>query len=161
MPSLQSKTDPALERAAAIGQDLAGVPVLGVMQITGGGNNGVFRLDGAHETYALKLYRRDADDPRDRLAAEVAAHAFFARYGVGQVAEMITSDAQAGAALFPWIEGKKSRRPTRPIWMRRWSLSERSKASPGNSVPAPFPWRRKPAFRWRKSRPRSAAATQG
>ncbi len=111
MPSLQSKTDPALERAAAIGQDLAGETVLGVMQITGGGNNGVYRLDCAGGTYALKLYRRDADNPRDRLAVEVAAHAFFARHGVGPVAEIIASDAQAGAALFPWIEGNRITEP--------------------------------------------------
>ena len=39
----------------------------------------------------MKLYRRETSDPRDRLATEVAAHAFFKRQGVGPVAELIAA----------------------------------------------------------------------
>ena len=106
MPSLMTKTDPGLENALAIGQRLTGQPVHGALQITGGANNGIFRLEDAGKAYALKVYRRDDDDPRDRLATEMTAHAFFQRHGVGPVAKMIAADKEEGAALFGWIEGE-------------------------------------------------------
>ncbi|MFP6735649.1 MAG: aminoglycoside phosphotransferase family protein [Rhodospirillales bacterium] len=107
------KIEPALERALDAGRALTGAPVHNATQITGGGNNGVYRLEGADGPYALKLYRRETSDPRERLATEVAAHAFFKRQGVGPVAELIAADAKAGAALFTWIEGEKITAPVR------------------------------------------------
>ena len=106
MQSLLTKIDPALENALAVGQRLTGQPVHGALRVTGGGNNGIYRLECAGEIYALKFYRRDDDDPRNRLATEMTAHSFFQRHGVGPVPEMITADEAEGAALFGWIDGE-------------------------------------------------------
>ncbi|MBV8600433.1 MAG: phosphotransferase, partial [Candidatus Eremiobacteraeota bacterium] len=57
-------------------------------------------------TYALKGYRRSADDPRDRLGAEIAGLAYAASVLPGSVPEIVGADRTAGVAAYEWIEGE-------------------------------------------------------
>jgi aminoglycoside phosphotransferase (APT) family kinase protein len=87
---------------------LAGVEVLALEAVTGGGNNRVYGVtlsDGCK--VAAKCYPSQEEDPRDRLEVEFGALSFLAQQGAGSVLpQPLAADREAGVALYEWIEGE-------------------------------------------------------
>jgi hypothetical protein len=102
----------SFDEFAKIGERLVGGALRSVRPTSAsGGNNRLFRIETEDgRLYALKHYPRQASDLRDRLSTEFSAFHFMRRHGVGQVPKPIAKDANAGFALFEWIEGL----PVRP-----------------------------------------------
>lgn len=98
----QERTD---EGIRAIGEDLAGMPVLRVTPARDGGNNRIFRLDCAGASYALKFYPPQIDDRRDRLGAEYSAIEFLFANGMDRVPWPFAADKERHCALYEWIDG--------------------------------------------------------
>lgn len=70
-----------------------------------GANNRLTRLDGDGWTAVLKYYFRDPSDPRDRFAAEWGFARFLWDAGLRDVPEPLAGDAEAGAALYGFVDG--------------------------------------------------------
>jgi hypothetical protein len=96
--------------ARAVGGELAGQPIAAVARARPGGNNRVFRLDGATARFALKFYPPQAADRRDRLGTEYGALSFMADQGVACVPRPLAIDRRRHCALYDWIEGTPVRR---------------------------------------------------
>ncbi len=81
---------------------------LSIVQLKGGKNNRVFRIDvSSGPPLIMKIYFTDARDPRDRLAAEWR----FLEYAWGKGSRCIPQplgvDPAARAALYSFVEGRK------------------------------------------------------
>ncbi len=77
-----------------------------------GGNNRIYRLlMGNGNILALKVYPGGADD-RDRLEAEFGALRFLTDGGVDCVPIPVAKNAEAGIALYSWIDGQPIESPT-------------------------------------------------
>lgn len=78
---------------------------LAVAPLGGGGNNRLYRLQGAGRDLVLKHYFRHPAQPRDRLGAEFSflRHAWGA--GLRDLPEPLGRDEQAGAALYGFVAG--------------------------------------------------------
>ncbi|GAB4169002.1 MAG: aminoglycoside phosphotransferase family protein [Thalassobaculales bacterium] len=94
------------EGLAARAAALAAAPVAALAAVPGGRNNRLYRLDLADgRRFALKCYLSAAGDRRDRLGVEFAALDLLRRHGVARMPAAIAADAEAGLALYEWIEG--------------------------------------------------------
>ncbi len=93
------------EEIRAIANDVVGLKVDRVVAVTSGGNNRIHRLDCGAESFALKFYPPQADDPRDRLGAEFAALDFLSRGGISTVPSPLGRDDSQHCALYEWIDG--------------------------------------------------------
>ena len=77
----QSDTD----AIATIAARLSGAPVSAVTQVLGGGNNRIFRIDGAAAPFALKIYYSDDGGGAKRLTAEYNGLEFLWRNGIRRI----------------------------------------------------------------------------
>ncbi len=104
-------TAEAAERAATA---LLGDPVRRVSQHFGGGNNRLYRIEGADgRLYALKTYLQSPHDDRDRLGAEFGGLAFLRAQGLDyQVPRAVARDPSRHCALFGWVDGDAVGQPT-------------------------------------------------
>ncbi len=101
----------ALEDAAL--ERLLGAPPAALTRLSGGGNSRIYRLTAADGgTFALKHYFRHPGDSRDRLGTEMAALAFMTGQGLDCVPRPLGADAQAGLALYQFIDGVRPEPPT-------------------------------------------------
>ncbi|BAE48869.1 aminoglycoside phosphotransferase family protein [Paramagnetospirillum magneticum] len=91
---------------AALVASLTGLAVSGVARGGQGGNNRLYRAETTAGPLAVKCYFRHPGDTRDRLAAEFAALRFLGECGVSNVPGAIAADAQAGVAIYDWIDGQ-------------------------------------------------------
>lgn len=82
-------------------------PAHGVSRLPGGGNNRVHRLDTAAGPLLLKEYFQHPDDPRDRLAAELAFSGFAWSQGLRMLPQPLTSDPLHRLGLFEFIVGHR------------------------------------------------------
>ncbi len=101
----------AAEQAASA---LLGDPVRHISQQKGGGNNRLYRVEGADgRHYALKTYLNSPGDDRDRLGAEFGGLAFLRSQGLDrQVPRAVARDTDRHCALFGWIDGDAVGQPT-------------------------------------------------
>lgn len=88
--------------------------------LAGGRNNQVFRVDTAGEPFVLKLYHRDPNDPRDRLAHEWSFLTYARQRNVAAVPEPIAVDTEAGASLLSFVPGER----VQAGQVERWHLDE-------------------------------------
>lgn len=80
-------------------------------QISGGGNNRVFKLYlKGGELRILKNYFRHPNDLRDRLQAEYGAFSFLWKKGVRAIPEPFGADVENGFALYQYFEHDPSAR---------------------------------------------------
>lgn len=73
---------------------------------TSGGNNLIHRLETQSGLFAVKQYFRHENDPRDRLSGEYGFLQYAAKVTPGMVPIPYAYDAEAGLALYEYIEGK-------------------------------------------------------
>jgi hypothetical protein len=86
----------------------AGVPsTFRLEPIVGGGNNRVYLVDSAAAPVVLKVYFRDAADPRDRLRADYGFSAFAWSTGARALPQPLASDTAAGMAVYEFVAGSK------------------------------------------------------
>lgn len=102
---------PGLE-PGSIATRLAGQPA-DVRPVRAGRNSAVYSVDTADGRFALKLYPRSSSDP-DRLLAEVDALRLLEAAAISNVPRVVATDADLGAALFTWIEGRAPSQITAP-----------------------------------------------
>ena len=85
---------------------LSGAPVDAVTQVLGGGNNRIFRIDGAAgATFALKIYYAEDGGGAKRLAAEFNGLDFLWRNGIRRIPQPIAYDTHNDCALYSWLNG--------------------------------------------------------
>lgn len=96
------------ETLAARLLDRARIPANGLRcsRLAHGGNNRTYKVCTDHGNFLLKIYFRHPEDKRDRLAAECGFVRFCAEHGVTEVPLPVADDAETGAAIFSWIEGR-------------------------------------------------------
>lgn len=90
--------------------DRAGLPgPIRVTALSGGGNNKVFRIDGAKNQGLLKAYFRHPDDPRDRLGTEYSFCRFAWDAGVRCVPQPLARNDRLGWGLYQFVAGQPVR----------------------------------------------------
>jgi Ser/Thr protein kinase RdoA (MazF antagonist) len=94
-----------LSQISDVAESLTGGPIDAIVQVGGGRNSRVFRIDSSGRRFALKQYPSRNDDPRDRLATEVGALRLMAQYDVNVVPHVVAADGARGFALLSWIDG--------------------------------------------------------
>lgn len=78
-----------------------------ITQLSGGGNNGVFRVRQGGESYILKKYFRHPNDPRDRYGTETSFSSFLWHNGIRVIPEVLATLPKARLALYRHIEGRR------------------------------------------------------
>ena len=78
-----------------------------ITQLSGGGNNGVFRVRQGGESYILKKYFSHPKDPRDRYGTETSFSRFLWKNGIRTIPELLAMLPEAGMALYRQIEGRR------------------------------------------------------
>jgi len=97
-------SSPELDAVLATARRLSPTHVRRVTALRRGQNNRIYRVEAEDGVYALKRY--SADDRRDRMKAELAALAFFARRGIGRTPRVAAVEAETRHALLGWMEGE-------------------------------------------------------
>ena len=95
----------ALAARRALAERLWGRAVDRVDIVAAGANSHVCKAMAGDDCAALKLYPTTPGDDRDRLGVETAALRFLRGHGVASAPALIAADADAGAALFEWLDG--------------------------------------------------------
>jgi hypothetical protein len=89
----------------ALAATLAGETVSAPQTVRGGGNNRLYRVDGAARAFALKHYPADPADARARYEREFGGLRFLWDQGVRCIAQPVALDAGNGVALYAWLDG--------------------------------------------------------
>ena len=95
-----------------VAEQFLGNPVDSVERVSGGGNNGVYKITAGQESFALKFYRTDEGDNRDRLGTEIKAVQFLQANAITNVPAYVNHNTEVNAALFQWISGSHVKSPT-------------------------------------------------
>jgi hypothetical protein len=104
-------SSPPLPDPAALCRERFGREVLFVQPMGMGRNSRVFHVTlaaaagEAAEHVVVKFYRRDASDPRDRLATEFGALEFLWQNGVRAIPRAIAADHDRYCAMYEYIAG--------------------------------------------------------
>ena len=94
----------SLDAVLEVARRLSPTPVRRVVELRRGQNNRIFRVEAEGGDYALKRY--PAEDKRDRMRAELAALAFFARRGIGRTPRVVALEPETRHVLLSWMEGE-------------------------------------------------------
>jgi thiamine kinase-like enzyme len=97
---------------ATIAAGLLSEPVQHVTPVEGGGNNALYRIETAHGSFALKQYRRNKNDPRDRYKIETSATSLMQENGFAKIPKFIAGDPSLKVAIFAWISGSHITNPS-------------------------------------------------
>ena len=95
-----------------IGEVLTGCTLLDVIPARTGGNNRIYQLVGEDQTFALKFYPPQEEDPRDRLGNEYGFLDFLAQSKLIHVPVPVIRDDTNACALYSWVEGEAVINPT-------------------------------------------------
>ena len=90
-----------------IAETLSGGAVDASTPAHGGGNNRIYKVEGANGPAALKFYLPQDEDPRDRLGQEYAALDFLSQNGVTQVPTPIGQMPDRHCAMYQWVAGER------------------------------------------------------
>jgi hypothetical protein len=102
-----------IEKVGAIAGDLCAQPIIDVSFSGSGANSRIFKIKTEKRDYALKFFRKNANDGNSRLAAEMAASKFFRNCNFQNTSELVQHSDEYNCALFNWIEGIKVEQITR------------------------------------------------
>lgn len=96
----------------ALASVLAGEALAAPEPVRGGGNNRLYRVDGSTGPFALKHYPANPADARSRYEREFGGLRFLWNNGVRCIPQALGLDADAGVALYAWIDGVPIGDPT-------------------------------------------------
>lgn len=89
-----------------IAESLSNTRINHVEPLLGGRNSRIYRVQNGDNPFALKFFRTDANNSRDRFEAETSALKLFAANGLGCTARIISQDRENNCILIEWIDGK-------------------------------------------------------
>ena len=95
-----------LEVVKKIAEEMNAASFNHIEPVLGGGNSRIFRLDSGDNFYALKFFRTDIDNTRDRFDAETSALHLFADNAIKCVPKIIVQDRENNCIMMEWINGK-------------------------------------------------------
>ncbi len=100
----RSRDKDALRRIAgrALGQDLDTISF-----VEGGANNTLARAESGSQSFVIKAYFHDPDDPRDRLGAEYGMLSFLWEHGVRCIPQPIACDKDERVGVYEFVQGTK------------------------------------------------------
>ena len=78
---------------------------LSLRALSGGANNRVFLLESDIEPLVVKLYYKNQNDKRNRLAAEYNFLAYAFSRGVRNVPQPVVCDTENGLGIYTFIDG--------------------------------------------------------
>lgn len=90
-----------------IARDITRDRVNSIEPVGGGGNNRIYQVSCSRQTYALKFYPSQANDPRDRLGQEYEALEFLSRNGIRQIPIPVRRQRDKSCALYEWVDGER------------------------------------------------------
>jgi len=94
------------EVARKIAEEMTSASFNHIEPVFGGRNSRIFRLKNRKDSFALKFYRTDAKNIRDRFDAETSALNLFAENGLKCVPKLIAQDRENNCILMEWIDGE-------------------------------------------------------
>lgn len=89
-----------------VARALAGAAITRWVQVGGGRNSRVYRVETESGSFALKQYPSRQDDPRDRLGTEVRALDGMRSQGMTAVPRVVAVDRDRNFALLSWVAGE-------------------------------------------------------
>lgn len=92
--------------ANKIAVEITGLSFSNIKPLTGGRNSQIFQLNKSDGCYALKFFRTDENNSRDRFDAEIFALKLFAENGIQCVPKLIAHDREKNCILMEWITGE-------------------------------------------------------
>jgi len=95
-----------LEVAKKIAEEMTSINFRLIEPVLGGGNSRIFRLDHGTGSCALKFFRTDVNNARDRFDAETSALNIFAENGMKCVPKLVAQDKENNCTLMEWINGE-------------------------------------------------------
>ena len=94
------------EIAKQIAEALSNTKIKNVEPVLGGRNSRIYHVENADNSFALKFFRSDANNSRDRFEAETSALNLFAENGLGCTPRIVAQDRGNNCILMEWINGK-------------------------------------------------------
>ena len=95
-----------LEVAKKTAEEMIGTSFHHIEPVLGGRNSRIFRLKNSAGSFALKFFRSDAYNARDRFDAETSALNIFAENGMKCVPKLVAQDLENNCILMEWIDGE-------------------------------------------------------
>ena len=93
------------EIAKQIAEALSNTKIKNVEPVLGGRNSRIYHVENADNSFALKFFRSDANNSRDRFEAETSALNLFAENGLGCTPRIVAKDRENNCILMEWIDG--------------------------------------------------------
>ncbi len=78
-------------------------------RLVGGANNRAYRVDAGTESFCLKAYYHHANDPRDRMHAEVSFSTHAWSLGIRAIPEPLAARPEHHVALYRFVPGSRLR----------------------------------------------------
>ena len=103
-----------LELVSELGEKLLKTKIYNVARVAGGGNNHIYKLQSKSADYALKTYRQDAFNQRDRFCTETDALRFMSDNGMTNIPSLVATSNYHRLAIFEWIHSQ-------PDWIKSYS----------------------------------------
>lgn len=95
------------EIAMQVAEALSNTKIKNVEPVLGGRNSRIYRVENASDSFALKFFRADANNTRDRFEAETSALNLFAENGLGCTPRIVSQHRESNSILMEWIDGKR------------------------------------------------------
>jgi len=89
-----------------VAESLSNNTINHVERLFGGRNSRIYRVENGDNSFALKFFRTDANNSRDRFEAETSALNLFAANGLGYTPRIVSQDRINNCILMEWIDGK-------------------------------------------------------
>ena len=89
-----------------IAEEMTGDQINHIEPVIGGRNSRIFRLNNGKVNYALKFFREDTHNTRDRFDRELEALTLFIENVIHCVPKIINQDRVNNCILLEWIDGE-------------------------------------------------------
>ena len=95
-----------LKEAKTIAEKMTAITFDKITPLKGGRNSHIFRLDNGKDSYAMKFFRNDPNNTRNRFEAETSAFKLFQKNSIQCVPKMIAQDKKNNCIIMDWINGE-------------------------------------------------------
>ena len=89
-----------------IAEEMTGDQINHIEPVIGGRNSRIFRINDGNINYALKFFREDTKNTRDRFDRELEALTLFIENAIDCVPKIINQDRLNNCILLEWIDGE-------------------------------------------------------